>query len=147
MGSFFLPWLVYQVKSKIHSSGPDRSTPIAAASLVDASAAHVIPAPMLVQSAPVKHGGQAAGRQLLVRSHSDPFHNRTYWSWYLAQESMVSITVFNAAGKKMTGPLLKYKLPGRHHIMWDAGRSPNGVYVCLIETQEKSARIKFPLVR
>lgn len=147
MGSFFLPWLVYQVKSKIHSPGPDQSIPIATAGMVNPAAVHAVPAPASAQNAAAMNSEQTAGNQLLVHSHSDLFHNKTYWSWYLAQEGVVSITVFDAAGKKMTGPLLKYKLPGRHHIMWDAGQSPNGVYVCLIETQEKSARIKFPLVR
>ncbi|OPZ68278.1 MAG: hypothetical protein BWY83_02364 [bacterium ADurb.Bin478] len=147
MGSFFLPWLVYQVKSKIHSSSPDQSIPIAAAGMVNPSAVHAIPGPASAQSASAMSSEQTAGSRLLVHSHSDPFHNKTYWSWYLAQEGLVRITVFDAAGKKMTGPLLKHKSPGRHHIMWDAGQSPNGVYVCLIETREKSARIKFPLVR
>ncbi len=147
MGSFFLPWLVYQVKSKIKTSGSDSSIPIAAAGMVHPPAAHAIPAPASAQTTPVRDREQASGKQLLVHSHSDPFHNKTYWSWYLGQEGVVSITVFDAVGKRITGPLLKHKSPGRHHIMWDAGQSPNGVYICLIETQEKSALIKFPLVR
>ncbi len=76
----------------------------------------------------------------LLPNFPNPFNPETRIKFNIAEESMVSIQIYNALGQKIRELLQEHKAPGTYEVRWDAkddaGRSvTSGVYICQFQAK------------
>ena len=62
--------------------------------------------------------------------YPNPTKSESMISYYLAEESVVSIEVFDIAGKIVSQLLNQYQTAGINQVIWDTSKLPEGVYFC-----------------
>ncbi|RMF57727.1 MAG: T9SS C-terminal target domain-containing protein [Calditrichaeota bacterium] len=83
----------------------------------------------------------------LSQNYPNPFNPSTTVSFYLPEESHVSIKVFNASGQLVETLLDRQLPPGEKYLTWDAGQYASGIYFLKMETPKFSRAIKMILMK
>ena len=100
----------------------------------------------------VRNRAQRPTDPVLCQNYPNPFNPETAISYGLSSREKVSLTVYNASGRKIRTLLEGVQTAGRHEIVWDsrddAGRDvPSGLYFCRIQCSSYSKAVKMILMR
>lgn len=78
----------------------------------------------------------------LFQNYPNPFNAGTEISFNIAENTFVSITIFNILGKEIDLLAHKEFSPGRYKINWNPESIPSGVYFCQLKTVNYNKLIK-----
>lgn len=102
-------------------------------------------------------GGQSAGRSKILRTilyqnNPNPFKTITEISFGLAQESNVSLSIFDASGRMVRNLINKRLKPDNHRLRWDGKDNmtrnlAQGVYFYTLQTEDFKSTKKLVLLR
>jgi hypothetical protein len=84
---------------------------------------------------------------LLFQNYPNPFNARTTIGYFLPEQTMVSIDIFDILGHKIETFVEGIKSGGEHLAIWDAGSHPSGVYFYGIKAGGKTEMKKMVLMR
>jgi len=65
----------------------------------------------------------------------------------LINASVVTISIYDASGRKVDEPVRSFQAPGSHCLQWDAGKHRAGLYCCHIKTDDKAAMLKLMVTK
>ena len=83
----------------------------------------------------VERDDTAPGPFSLAQNTPNPFVDRTTIGFSLARTSAVSLSVYDTAGRLVRKLLAGEEMPpGVHHVVFDSGRLPSGVYYYRLKT-------------
>jgi hypothetical protein len=66
--------------------------------------------------------------------YPNPFKGITTFFYTLTEPSQVTLQIFNAYGKLIDTPVNTYQFGGNQHVQWNAERLPDGVFFCVIQS-------------
>jgi len=71
------------------------------------------------------------------QNYPNPFNPTTIISFDIPRQSMVSLRIYDALGRRVASPLLDESLPaGTHHMPFDASHLSSGVYIYRIQLDD-----------
>ncbi len=78
------------------------------------------------------------GEFALYQNYPNPFNPSTTIRYDIAEESFVTLEIFDITGKRVRSLVQSTKAPGTFEAVWDASDSmgkmvPNGTYLCLLQ--------------
>lgn len=83
----------------------------------------------------------------LYQAYPNPFNSSTVISFYLPQESHVTLTVFNITGEEIKNLIDSEISAGLHQMNWDASDVSSGIYFYTIQTESKLQTGKVVLLK
>ena len=83
----------------------------------------------------VHETGAVPRRMLLEPNVPNPFNPQTTIGYTLDRAGMVELRIFDLLGREVATLVSGMQSPGRHRVLWNAGRSPSGVYFCRLTFQ------------
>ncbi|MBO6620600.1 MAG: T9SS type A sorting domain-containing protein [Balneola sp.] len=83
----------------------------------------------------------------LHQNYPNPFNPTTVISFYMPEEGMVKLSVFNIVGQPVAVLLQENKAQGEHSFEWDASDLPSGIYIYQLEVGTKIMTRKMTLVK
>jgi hypothetical protein len=97
---------------------------------------------------PVADGNTAAlPIALVLHSHPNPFNPSTVFSFDLPCAGRARVEVYDVLGRAVETLIDSPLSAGTHHIVWDAGSRPSGIYFARLSTQSGSVATKTVLLR
>ena len=84
-------------------------------------------------------------RLTLHSAYPNPFNPSTIISFDLPDADMVSLDIFDIAGRQVASLISEYMIPGSHQISWNPGNLSSGVYLVnlVIGTETFNQKITF----
>jgi hypothetical protein len=83
----------------------------------------------------------------LYQNYPNPFNPRTVISWELAENSEVTLEVYNLQGQKNTTLLSAFLHSGYHSVTFNAAELPSGIYFYQLKVGKNILRRKMVLVK
>jgi len=83
----------------------------------------------------------------LYANYPNPFNPSTVIRYSLPENGYVSLTVFDAVGRKIATLVDGMKAAGTHSIQWDARKQASGIYYATLQVGEHARTIRMVLVR
>ena len=83
----------------------------------------------------------------LDQNYPNPFNPSTTITYSLEQSGLVSLSIYNALGQRVTQLVNKSQLPGRYNVQWDALVAPSGIYYYRLEVGDVSLTRKMTLIK
>ncbi|MCF7804146.1 MAG: T9SS type A sorting domain-containing protein [Candidatus Marinimicrobia bacterium] len=80
-------------------------------------------------------------------AYPNPFNPVTTLSFDLPHKEQVSIGIFDLRGERVATLMNETMEPGRHHINWNAGQMPSGMYYARIRTGSQLNTVKLVLLK
>jgi hypothetical protein len=68
-------------------------------------------------------------RLTLHSAYPNPFNPNTVISFDLSDADMVSLDIFDIAGRQVASLISEYMIPGSHQINWNPGNLSSGIYL------------------
>ena len=68
-------------------------------------------------------------RLTLHSAYPNPFNPSTIISFDLPDADMVSLDIFDIAGRQVASLISEYMIPGSHQINWNPGNLSSGIYL------------------
>lgn len=90
---------------------------------------------------------QVPDRFTLEQNWPNPFNSATTIRYSLEQGSRAKLSVFDIQGRLIDVIQDGYQDAGTHRVTFDASNLPNGVYICRLENEIRSASRKMLLLR
>jgi hypothetical protein len=92
------------------------------------------------------------GGYLLSQNYPNPFNPSTRLDFNLPQRSLVTLTVYNLLGRKVTTLVDRQLPPGHHSVAWDGtdargSRLPTGVYLYRLKAGDHTETRKMMLLK
>jgi Tol biopolymer transport system component len=78
----------------------------------------------------------------LFQNYPNPFNSGTEISFNIAEQSFISLTIYNILGKEIDIIIDKEYSPGRYKINWNPEGIPSGVYISELKTNRVHSMIK-----
>jgi hypothetical protein len=93
-----------------------------------------------------------AAQLSLLQNYPNPFNPSTKITYSLPQETMVTVEIYDVAGRRVSGLVRARQSAGRHEAIWDgtdASGNParSGVYVCRLAAGKQILTTKVILLR
>ena len=84
-------------------------------------------------------------RLTLHSAYPNPFNPSTLIRFDLANADMVSLEIFDIAGRKVASLINEYMIPGNHQISWNPGSLSSGIYLVnlVVGTETFNEKITF----
>ena len=84
-------------------------------------------------------------RLTLHSAYPNPFNPSTLIRFDLANADMVSLEIFDIAGRKVASLINEYMTPGNHQISWNPGSLSSGIYLVnlVVGTETFNEKITF----
>ena len=83
----------------------------------------------------------------LDQNYPNPFNPSTTITYSLEQAGLVSLSIYNALGQRVTQLVNKSQSPGRYNVQWDASVAPTGIYYYRLEVGDVSLTRKMTLIK
>ena len=83
----------------------------------------------------------------LANAYPNPFNSRTNVTCDLPERSLVSLKLYDISGREVTILYQGMLNAGSHSSVWDATDAPSGVYICKLESGNRTETLKLPLIR
>ncbi len=83
----------------------------------------------------------------LHQNYPNPFNPTTTISFYMPEEGLAKLSVFNIVGQPVAVLLQENKAQGEHSFEWDASDMPSGIYIYQLEVGTKIMTRKMTLVK
>ena len=80
-------------------------------------------------------------------AYPNPFNPKTNITYSLEQAGLVSLSIYNALGQRVTQLVNKSQSPGRYNVQWDASVAPTGIYYYRLEVGDVSLTRKMTLIK
>jgi hypothetical protein len=80
-------------------------------------------------------------------NYPNPFSTSTNIMYFLSRDTHILIKVYTILGREVETCVDTRQTAGLYSIIWKAEKYPCGFYICSIETEERSDRIKMLLIR
>lgn len=84
---------------------------------------------------------------VLYRNFPNPFNPSTVISYQLAENSRVSLKVFDALGREVAALVNGYKTAGKYTVEFKAENIPSGVYLYRLDTENSSLIQRMTLIK
>ena len=65
---------------------------------------------------------------IMLPAYPNPFNPNTVISFDLSDADMVSLDIFDIAGRQVASLISEYMIPGSHQIVWNPGQLSSGIY-------------------
>jgi hypothetical protein len=88
-----------------------------------------------------------AGKNVMLKSFPNPFNPTTRIAYTLPTQGLVTLSVYDVAGRLVETPVREMQSAGDHVIEWDAHDVPSGVYFCKLESPGVSQTCRLVLLR
>ena len=86
--------------------------------------------------------------RLTVHSaYPNPFNPSTIISFDLPDADMVSLDIFDIAGRQVASLISEYMIPGSHQIVWNPGQLSSGIYFVKLIAGNTSLNQKITYVK
>jgi len=83
----------------------------------------------------------------LYQNYPNPFNPATNISFYLPEQRMATVSIYNVVGQRV-GILLQDNLAaGEHTLVWDASDMPSGIYIIHLEIGNRVYTRKMTLIK
>jgi len=79
--------------------------------------------------------------------HPNPFNARVQVGFRLAEQSRVTVAIYDTRGRKVTTLLGGVRVSGDHVVIWDAAATASGTYFLVLTTQDRRSVRKLSLVK
>ncbi|WP_456427183.1 T9SS type A sorting domain-containing protein [Rhodocaloribacter sp.] len=89
----------------------------------------------------------AATQARIEAAFPNPFRTRTTLTFTLAHPGLVTLTVYDALGRRMRTLAAQWYGAGSHALTWNASDLPGGVYFCRLTTERSSDIRAVTLIR
>jgi len=83
----------------------------------------------------------------LFPAYPNPFNARASITYSIPKPSHIRLSIHDLQGREVAVLHEGMSNPGVHTHSWDASGLPSGLYICRMETSEKTASIKLAMVR
>ena len=83
----------------------------------------------------------------LHQNYPNPFNPTTVISFYMPEEGLIKLSVFNIVGQPVAVLLNETRAQGEHSYEWDASDMPSGIYIYQLEVGSKIMTRKMTLVK
>ena len=83
----------------------------------------------------------------LYQNYPNPFNPKTNIKYSITKEGMVTLSVYNMIGQKVSMLVNEKKSPGTYEIIWDANRFSSGVYIYYLTSGSYSNSKKLILLK
>jgi hypothetical protein len=83
----------------------------------------------------------------LYQNYPNPFNPKTNIKYSIPKEGMVTLSVYNTIGQKVSVLVNEKKSPGTYEIIWDASRFSSGVYIYYLTSGSYSNSKKLILLK
>ena len=135
-----------------HSAEPLRLDPVYRRFRMEGFNAPYLYPPSDLSGAADGTGGPASPLVLLVESFPNPFNPSTTLSFELERPTVVSLVVYDIAGRRVVELIREFREAGRHEVIWrgrdDRSREmPSGAYFARLAAAGRVATRKLVLVR
>jgi len=86
------------------------------------------------------------------QNHPNPFNMDTRIRYDLPESGMITISVYDARGKKVKTLIRETKSPGQHSIHWNGTDQanqvvPSGIYIVKMVTDSYTGQVKVLLIK
>jgi len=83
----------------------------------------------------------------LLQNYPNPFNSATTLNYKLDRSSNVKLKILDLTGKIVAEKDEGKQAPGLYSLNWDASNIASGIYICLLETNYRTERIKMVLLK
>lgn len=83
----------------------------------------------------------------LFQNHPNPFNSETQIKFRMAQSANARLIIYNVLGQQVAVLLDKFTEAGEHHLKWNAGAFPSGVYFARLTVGEFNRSVKLILLK
>jgi hypothetical protein len=83
----------------------------------------------------------------LIQNYPNPFNPVTTIDYHLAEESPVSLMIYDVTGKLLEVLVNEVQQKGMHRVSWNANRYPSGVYFYQLQAGEFQATKRMMLIK
>ena len=83
----------------------------------------------------------------LLQNFPNPFNPATSISYRLSTNSLVTMTVYDAAGREVARLLNRQQGPGSFTVTWDARSAASGMYICRLQAEGRTWEKKIVCLR
>ena len=83
----------------------------------------------------------------LFPNYPNPFNPQTTIRFYIAARELVRVDIFDILGRRVKTLLNRELNRGRYEVRWNAAGQASGVYICRLQTPEKTQLQKMLLLR
>lgn len=83
----------------------------------------------------------------LEQNYPNPFNPATTIAFQLARHERVTLKIYDVRGRELVTLLDEVKAPGRHEVVWQAGKFAGGVYLCRLSTAAYAETRKLLLLK
>ena len=80
-------------------------------------------------------------------AYPNPFNPATTLAFDLPNKQQVTLEIFDIRGNRVATLLNRTLEPGSHHITWDAGQMPSGMYYARVRTGSQLITVKLVLLK
>ena len=82
---------------------------------------------------------------IMLPAYPNPFNPNTVISFDLSDADMVSLDIFDIAGRQVASLISEYMIPGSHQINWNPGNLSSGIYLVnlVVGTETFNQKITF----
>lgn len=83
----------------------------------------------------------------IFRNFPNPFNSETKICFEIPRSDYISISIFDATGKKIQDIYTGYIKPGKYEKVWNAYSFSSGIYFCKLNSKKHSSTIKLILLK
>jgi hypothetical protein len=84
---------------------------------------------------------------IMLPAYPNPFNPSTVISFDLSDADMVSLDIFDIAGRQVASLISEYMIPGSHQIVWNPGQLSSGIYFVKLIAGNTSLNQKITYVK
>ena len=84
---------------------------------------------------------------IMLPAYPNPFNPNTVISFNLSDADMVSLDIFDIAGRQVASLISEYMIPGSHQIVWNPGQLSSGIYFVKLIAGNTSLNQKITYVK
>ena len=84
---------------------------------------------------------------IMLPAYPNPFNPSTVISFDLSDVDMVSLDIFDIAGRQVASLISEYMIPGSHQIVWNPGQLSSGIYFVKLIAGNTSLNQKITYVK
>jgi hypothetical protein len=84
---------------------------------------------------------------IMLPAYPNPFNPNTVISFDLSDADMVSLDIFDIAGRQVASLISEYMIPGSHQIVWNPGQLSSGIYFVKLIAGNTSLNQKITYVK
>ena len=89
-----------------------------------------------------ERGEQLPQKLALLSSYPNPFNPSTEIIFDLPAGAGVTLSIFDLTGREIASLLNESRSAGTHHVKWDSGNHPSGVYFCRMNAGDYTSTLK-----